>query len=151
MTAKSHPAADFCVDSWVVRPSLCRIERDDLAVHVTPRAMSVLVYLGAAQGKVVSRNELLDNVWPRMTVTGDALSQCLVELRRAFGDDCRRPRFIETIPRVGLRLIPPTRPIAGGIPVTMAGVVDAQVPRWRPWVVAFGVAAAVIAATLLAS
>ena len=107
MTAKRHPAADFCVGSWIVRPSLSRIERNDVAVHLTPRAMSVLVHLGAAQGAVVARNELLDAVWPRMAVTSDALAQCIVELRRAFGDDSRHPRIIETIPRVGVRLIAP--------------------------------------------
>ncbi len=132
MTAKRHPAADFCVGSWIVRPSLSRIERSDVAVHLTPRAMSVLAYLGAAQGAVVARNELLDAVWPRMAVTSDALAQCIVELRRAFGDDSRHPRIIETIPRVGVRLIapvaaldvaaPPAAPTVGSAGVSVAAV-----------------------------
>lgn len=69
--------------------------------------MSVLLYLAKAGGTVVSRNELLDAVWPGMAVTPDALSQCLVELRKAFGDSPKRPGVIETIPKVGVRLIAP--------------------------------------------
>ena len=77
------------------------------SVHVTPRSMAVLVYLAAAGGRVVSRNEILDAVWPRMAVTQDALSQCIVELRKAFHDDAKRASVIETIPKLGVRLISP--------------------------------------------
>lgn len=69
--------------------------------------MAVLVRLADAEGAVVSRNELLDTVWPRMAVTQDALSQCVVELRKAFRDDSKNARVIETIPKIGLRLMEP--------------------------------------------
>lgn len=151
MTAHAHRASDFSVGAWLVRPSLSRIERDDLVVHVTPRAMSVLVYLGSANGAVVSRNELLDNVWPRMTVTSDALSQCIVELRRAFGDDCRQPHIIETIPRIGLRLIAPVMPLSAARIVQAAPSGAGHVSQWRPWAAALGFAAIVIAAAALLS
>src|SRR5262249_17672812 len=82
-----------------------RIERGAEAVHVTPRSMALLVYLAEAAGRVVSRNELLDTLWPRMAVTQDALSQCIVELRKAFRDDSKRAAVIETIPKVGIRLM----------------------------------------------
>jgi DNA-binding winged helix-turn-helix (wHTH) protein/TolB-like protein/Flp pilus assembly protein TadD len=98
---------DFRVGDWVVHPTLARIERGDETVHVTPRAMAVLVHLAEANGAVVSRNDLLDAVWPRMAVTPDTLSQCLVELRRAFGDDAKNPQTIETIRKIGVRLIAP--------------------------------------------
>ena len=69
--------------------------------------MAVLVCLADAGGRVVSRNQLLDAVWPSMNVTQDALSQCIVELRKAFRDDAKRAGVIETIPRLGVRLIGP--------------------------------------------
>ena len=69
--------------------------------------MQVLVCLADASGEVMSRTELMDAVWPGMTVTDDVLTQCIVELRRAFDDDARKPAVIETIPRVGFRLIAP--------------------------------------------
>jgi DNA-binding winged helix-turn-helix (wHTH) protein/TolB-like protein/Tfp pilus assembly protein PilF len=105
MGSGSLASGDFRVGDWLVQPSLTRIQRGTETVHVTPRAMQVLVQLAEAAGAVVSRNALLDAVWPRMAVTQDALSQCIVELRKAFGDDSRNPKIIETIPKVGVRLL----------------------------------------------
>ena len=107
MAAEGLSRPDFWVGDWLIRPSLSRIERGPDSVHVTPRSMAVLVYLAAADGRVVSRNEILDAVWPRMAVTQDALSQCIVELRKAFHDDAKRASVIETIPKLGVRLISP--------------------------------------------
>jgi len=129
--------SEFRVGEWTVRPRLARIERAQHTVHLTPRAMAVLLHLAAAKGAVVSRNELLDSVWPRMAVTQDALSQCIVELRRAFGDDAKRPSVIETIPKVGIRLLPPVSPcapadlaVAAPAPLApLAGAALARAPR----------------------
>lgn len=116
MSATSASAADFRLGEWLVRPSLATIERGAAAVHVTPRSMAVLVYLAGAGGEVVSRNELLDAVWPGMDVTPDALSQCVVELRKAFRDDPKHPTVIQTIPKLGLRLLVPMTPAAAAEP-----------------------------------
>jgi DNA-binding winged helix-turn-helix (wHTH) protein len=136
MAAQALSKRDFWVGDWLVRPSLARIERGADAVHITPRSMAVLVCLADAGGRVVSRNQLLDAVWPRLEVTQDALSQCIVELRKAFGDDAKRASVIETIPKLGIRLIGPVSeapPAAsqpstgdsgadlGSVPATVAG------------------------------
>jgi DNA-binding winged-HTH domains len=112
MSAASVSRPDFRLGEWLIRPSLAAIERGADAVHVTPRSMAVLVYLADARGEVVSRNELLDAVWPGMSVTPDALSQCVVELRKAFRDDPKHPAVIQTIPKLGLRLLAPVTSIA---------------------------------------
>lgn len=98
---------DFYIGSWLVEPRLGSIRRGDETAHVTPRAMAVLVYLAEADGAIVARNEILDAVWPRMEVTQDALSQCIVELRKAFRDDAKNPQVIETVPKRGVRLLVP--------------------------------------------
>ena len=107
MSVRTVSAADFRVGEWLVRPSLAEIARGSQTVHVTPRSMAVLVFLADAGGAVVSRNEILDAVWPGMSVTPDALSQCVVELRKAFQDDSRHPTVIQTIPKIGIRLLSP--------------------------------------------
>ena len=112
MSATSVSRPDFRLGDWLVRPSLATIERGAEAVHVTPRSMAVLIHLADARGEVVSRNEILDAVWPGMSVTPDALSQCVVELRKAFRDDPKHPAVIQTIPKLGLRLLTPVTPIA---------------------------------------
>nr|AQQ74853.1 hypothetical protein [uncultured bacterium] len=106
---------------------LSTIEHGGDVTHVTPKSMAVLVYLSAARGAVVSRNELLDAVWPAMSVTPDALSQCVVELRKAFRDDPRNPNIIQTIPKVGLRLL---APVESPVPATSSGTPPtARLPR----------------------
>lgn len=124
MSATSVSRPDFRLGEWLVRPSLATIERGGDAVHVTPRSMAVLVYLADARGQVVSRNEILDAVWPGMSVTPDALSQCVVELRKAFLDDAKHPTVIQTIPKLGLRLLAHVTPVA-------AVAVDPQ-PQHQP-------------------
>jgi TolB-like protein/Tfp pilus assembly protein PilF len=53
----------------------------------------------------VTRQELLTSVWHDVVVGDDALTSCIQELRRALGDDAKRPRFIETRHRVGYRFV----------------------------------------------
>lgn len=68
--------------------------------------MAVLECLARANGRVVDRQVFFDTVWPGGEVSDDVLTQCIVELRKAFGDSARHPRIIETIPKIGFRLIP---------------------------------------------
>lgn len=79
--------------------------------------MAVLVHLADAGNAVVSRNDILDAVWPGMAVTPDALSQCLVELRKVFGDTAKQSLIIETIPKMGVRLVAPVvqRPASAAV------------------------------------
>ena len=75
---------DFNLGDWIIRPQRCRIERGNEAIHLKPKSMAVLEYLANAGGSVVSRNELFDTVWSKALVSDDALTQCIVELRKAF-------------------------------------------------------------------
>ena len=75
MPAVNMAQADFRLGAWRVRPGLGSIENDSEVVHITPRSMAVLVHLAEARGEVVSRNQILDAVWPGMSVTPDALWQ----------------------------------------------------------------------------
>lgn len=100
---------DFRLEDWIVRPRRECIERGDEIVHIHPKPMEVLECLAAANGEVVTRDELFDAVWPGVFVTDDALTQCVVELRKAFGDSAKNQQIIKTIPKVGFCLVPPVR------------------------------------------
>jgi DNA-binding winged helix-turn-helix (wHTH) protein/Tol biopolymer transport system component len=129
MSVPTVSTSDFRVGEWLVRPSLAEITRGSETVHVTPRSMAVLVYLADARGSVVSRNEILDEVWPGMSVTPDALSQCVVELRKAFRDDSRHPTVIQTIPKLGIRLVSPVTRIE---PSAATDIPEAVKPLAQP-------------------
>ena len=59
--------------------------------------MDVLVCLARTPGQVVSREALIDAVWPEVFISESVLTRAIAGLRRALGDDARRPRFIETL------------------------------------------------------
>lgn len=73
--------------------------------------MQVLVCLVEKAGQVVSREELEEQVWPGTIVTEDAVTNAIAKLRRAFGENARNARLIETIPKVGYRLTVSAEPI----------------------------------------
>lgn len=74
-------------------------------VRLEPKATAVLVMLAAHPGEVVTREALLETVWPDVVVTDASLTRCVSQLRLALGDDAREPTVIETIPKVGYRLL----------------------------------------------
>ncbi len=81
------------------------IAADGGVSRIEPRLMALLVRLAQAPGAVVSRETLIDEVWSRRMVNDEVLSRAIADLRGALGDDSRTPRYIETIPKSGYRLI----------------------------------------------
>ena len=67
--------------------------------------MAVLVYLANRSGDVVGAEELLASVWPDTITSDAAIYQRIALLRRTLGDDSHKPRYIETVPKRGYRLV----------------------------------------------
>jgi hypothetical protein len=67
--------------------------------------MQLLVYLAEHAGAIVTKEAIIRDVWDGVFVTDEALTYSIWEARKALGDDARRPRFIQTVPRKGYRLI----------------------------------------------
>lgn len=99
------PADTFSIAGWQVYASANRIGQGERTIKLEPRTMGVLLCLARRPGEVVTREQLEAEVWRGMVVGYDALSNAIAKLRRAFDDDRQHPRVIETIPKVGYRLI----------------------------------------------
>jgi hypothetical protein len=98
--------APFTLGEWLVQPQLNRLSRSSGGdVQLEPKMMDVLVRLARDPGSVVSREDLIDAVWPEVFISESVLTRAIAGLRRALGDDARSPRFIETISKRGYRLI----------------------------------------------
>jgi DNA-binding winged helix-turn-helix (wHTH) protein/predicted ATPase len=82
-----------------------RLFRDDVVVPLRPKSFDVLRYLAQHPGKLITKDELLDAVWPDTTVTDTVLKVSIREIREALKDDPGAPRFIETSHRRGYRFI----------------------------------------------
>jgi len=95
-------------------------------IRLRPRLMDVLLRLAATPGEVVQRQVLLDEVWPRRLVADEVLSRTIAELRTALAHDAREARYIETLPKIGYRLIAPVStaalPLAHANPPLTAAV-----------------------------
>lgn len=99
------------IGEWRVEPAVNGIGRDGETVRIEPKAMELLVFLADRAGQVVSREELLSALWPGVVVGDDALSQAVIKLRKALRDSAKSPRYIETIPKRGYRLVAPAKPV----------------------------------------
>ena len=92
-------------ESHYVEPSLNSVTGPPASIRLEPKVMQVLVCLAAHAGEVVPKERLMRTVWPDTFVGDDVLTRSISELRRVFGDDVKEPRFIQTIPKSGYRLI----------------------------------------------
>lgn len=100
----------FTLGDWRVEPLRNRVVHEqDGARSLDPRSIDVLVALAARPGEVVTRDELLAEVWRGTFVSENSVSQAMSRLRRALGDDPGRPRYIETIARSGYRTLAEVR------------------------------------------
>ena len=132
--------AGLRIGEWRANPATNELTREGASVRLEPKVMDVLVRLAQRPGEVVTRDELFDAVWPGVVVGDEALTQSIIKLRRALGDDSRAPSYIETISKRGYRLIAPVQPDAE----------PTHVPtRRRPWALA-GVVAGVLAVAAVA-
>ena len=84
--------------------------RGSEALHLTPKAFAVLRVLLAHAGRLVTKDELWQSVWPGIAVSDAALTVCIREIRRRLQDDARAPRVVETVHRRGYRLVAQTSP-----------------------------------------
>jgi Tol biopolymer transport system component/DNA-binding winged helix-turn-helix (wHTH) protein len=98
--------ADFQLGALLVSPSTREVGRGELRELLEPRVMQVLVALFRADGRVVSRDELIARCWEGRIVGEDAINRAIGRLRRLSEADGEASFGIETIPRVGYRLVP---------------------------------------------
>src|SRR5438128_4687296 len=93
------------------------------AMTLTPKAFDVLLYLVTHADRLVSKDTLLDAVWPETAVSDAVVRIAIGELRRALGDTVQAPQFIATVPRRGYRFL---------VPVTQAMPPDTASPGPPP-------------------
>jgi Tol biopolymer transport system component/DNA-binding winged helix-turn-helix (wHTH) protein len=76
------------------------------ATHrIEPKVMKVLVVLASQPNQVVLKDDLMQSVWPETYVSDDVLTRCISLLRHIMHDNPHDPHFIQTIPKVGYRLV----------------------------------------------
>lgn len=100
----------FRIGEWLIEPSLNQISDGSNLLRLEPKVMEVLLCLARCSGEVAAKETLMQAVWPDRFVTDEVITTTIHELRKALGDEARNPRFIQTVPRKGYRLIAPVIP-----------------------------------------
>ena len=82
-----------------------RLWRGSEPIELRPKTWQLMRFLAENPGRLLTKDELLDEVWADVAVTPASLNQAVRELRQALGDDAREPRYIQTVHRRGFRFI----------------------------------------------
>jgi DNA-binding winged helix-turn-helix (wHTH) protein len=85
----------------------CRLVRDEVPVEVSPRLVDLLRLLVSRPGDLLTKEELMEALWPGVFVTENALTHAVSDLRQALGDHPSNPVYIQTVARRGYRFVAP--------------------------------------------
>ena len=97
MQRVSHRTQSF--DGFTLDLTRGCLLRGTQEIKLPPKPFEALKYLVENPGRLISKAELIETIWPDTAVTDDSLVQCLREVRRALGDEAQR--IIKTVPRRG--------------------------------------------------
>jgi DNA-binding winged helix-turn-helix (wHTH) protein len=113
--------------SFTLDSATRQLWRDGVEVHLPRKAFELLSTLIANRPKVLSKDELQAAVWPDSHVDAAGLNVLAGDLRRALGDDPRRPLFIRTVHGVGYAFS------ADAVQIEDAPAAQAASPCWLVW------------------
>ncbi|WP_077003049.1 AAA family ATPase [Variovorax sp. KK3] len=101
-----------CFDRFELAEAEARLSRDGRPVALAPKAFGVLCALVRRAPELVTKDQLLDEVWGHLHVSESVLKTTVSDLRTQLGCDARQPRCIETVARRGYRFIAALAPVA---------------------------------------
>lgn len=109
---------------WALNPDDGSLSSEEEMVSLSPRAVEVLKCLLLRPGRIVSREDILKEAWAGLSVTPDLVREYVFEIRKALGDDARKPTYVETVGRRGFRLIGPVSLLSPEMPGAIAAAPD---------------------------
>ncbi len=90
-----------------LEPANAQLWRGSDRISLPPKPFNVLCHLAERPGELVTKDELLEAVWPKLHISESSLSVAINALRSALGDDSKAPNYIETVTRRGYRFVAP--------------------------------------------
>lgn len=104
MLLMDHPRL-IHFDGFQFDPDSGDLCRGDKCLPLLPKDSAVLSYLILSAGKIVSKKDLLEQVWKGVSVSDGVIKTCVKRLRQQLDDDSKNPLYIETVHRRGYRFI----------------------------------------------
>src|SRR6266699_2720444 len=117
------PSRTLVFSIFEVDPRAAELRKHGVSIKLQDQPFRILSLLLERPGELVTREEIREELWPGHTFVDfdRSLNKAIAKLRSALGDSAESPRYIETIPRHGYRLI---------VPVALGQHVPAQVPAY---------------------
>lgn len=142
MPTEEELKAGFRIGDWEVLPARRILRRDDEEVAPEPKVFAVLMALAQRDGDVVTRDELIDEVWDGRPTGDEPINRCIAQIRRHLGD-ARPYRYVKAVTGSGYQLL---------MPVELLAAKETELvppPRRKLWPYMFGLA--IVAVVGLAS
>ena len=95
----------FTIGDWEVLPARGMLRQADVEIHPEPKVFEVLMTLAQRDGDLVTRDELVDDVWAGRPTSDEPVNRCLSQLRGHLQDRQRPHQYVETLQRRGYRLM----------------------------------------------
>ena len=95
----------FRFENNVLDGDLRELTCSGAAVPLQPQVFDLLLYLVAQRARVVSKDDLISQIWSDRIISDSALNSRINAARKALGDDGATQRLIKTIPRKGFRFV----------------------------------------------
>ena len=92
-------------DPFVLDGRAYRLMRGETPLELPPKVLDLLFLLAAKPGALLTKEDIFDALWPGVSVTDNAITQVVSDLRQALGDTPASPAFVQTVPRRGYRFI----------------------------------------------
>ena len=93
------------IDQWLADRKANTLSTGSVTKKIEPKTMDLLFLLLSKAGEVLSKDEIMHTIWSDSVVGEDTLARAVSMLRKAFEDDAKQPRYIQTIPKRGYRFL----------------------------------------------
>src|ERR1041385_7577623 len=110
----NEPRLTYEFDSYRIDVANRLVFRHDKPLPLTPKAVEILVALIAHNGEIMSKNDLMQIVWPDTIVEDGNLAQNIYLLRKTLDEGSNGKRYVETVARRGYRFVGEVREIRNG-------------------------------------
>ncbi len=106
------PMSDrYKIASWIFDADVGTLTQPSVEHRLEHRAARLLELLCQTPGEVVTHDTIIEQVWDGRVVSPNSIAVVIADIRKALGDPAREPRFIETLPKRGYRLLISPEPV----------------------------------------
>ncbi|MCG7530382.1 winged helix-turn-helix domain-containing protein [Psychrobium sp. MM17-31] len=92
-------------DEFVLSIKTAELFKGEESISIDPKIYDLLLFFCQNTQRVISREELLSQIWPTTVVSDNTLNRLIASLRKLLGDNAKSPLYIQTVPKLGYRFI----------------------------------------------